>query len=188
LIGGSSRWHPWGVPAAVCDHGSPHLLQQLPRFNQELPNPPSLGDRIPREATVLPRVLVCPWRAGSRCAAVHAAALPAAHRRRAARAAATGSGATTRARQHRSGISDVIAHAFASCLASAESRPELAALAALTWKSSKTLLEFFQAQRQRNRVVDGSRHSKSSCMHLRCGHHGVSLRRQCRSRAIGLCR
>jgi hypothetical protein len=43
------------------------------------------------------------------------------------RAAATSLrlGATTRARQHRTGISGVIAHACASRLASAESRPRL---------------------------------------------------------------
>src|SRR5439155_17364409 len=39
------------------------------------------------------------------------AALFAVYRRRAARAAATGFGGTTRARQHRAGIFDVIAHA-----------------------------------------------------------------------------
>src|ERR1700722_17760509 len=102
-----------------------HLPQQLPRLSQQRPYLPSLGDRIPGEQAVLARVLVCPWRAGSRCAAVHAAALSAAHRRRTARAAATGFGATTRARQHRAGISDVIAHACSFRLASAASRPRL---------------------------------------------------------------
>src|SRR5262249_41153654 len=99
-----------------------HLLKQLPRFPQQRLNLLSLGDRIPREQTVLARVLVCPWRAGSRCAAVHAATLLAVHRRRAARVAAAGLGATTRARQHRAGISDMIAHACASRLASTQSR------------------------------------------------------------------
>ena len=55
-------------------------------------------------------------------AAVHAAAFPAVHRRRAARVVGTGSGATTPARQHRAGIAGVIAHACASRLALAESR------------------------------------------------------------------
>src|SRR5882724_1515457 len=53
---------------------------------------------------------------------MHAAALFAVRSRRAARAAGTGFGATTWARQHRAGFSDVIAHACASRLASAESR------------------------------------------------------------------
>src|SRR5262249_40367792 len=102
-----------------------HLFQQLPRFTQQRPYLPSLGDRIPREQAVLARLLVCRWRAGSLCAAMHAAAILAVHRRRAARIAGTGLGATTRARQHRAGISDVIAHACASRLASAESCPRL---------------------------------------------------------------
>src|SRR4029453_1485202 len=72
---------------------------------------------------------VCLGRPGSPCAAVHAAALPAVHRRRAARFAGAGFGAATRARQHRAGISDVIAHACAARLASAESRRRLEPLA-----------------------------------------------------------
>lgn len=114
-----------------------HLFQQLPRFPQQRLNPPSLGDRIPREQPVLARVLVCPWRAGSRCAAVHAAALLAVHRRRAARVAATGSGATTRARQHRAGISDVSAHAWASRLDQAESRLRLERAAFVTFRAAE---------------------------------------------------
>ena len=70
-----------GRPVAPCESQSFHLLQQLPRFTQQRLNLPSLGDRIPGEQAVLARVLVCPWRAGSRCAAVHAASLPAAHGR-----------------------------------------------------------------------------------------------------------
>src|SRR5205814_5488793 len=81
--------------------------------------------RVLFRSAVLARVPVCLGRAGSRCAAVHAAALVAVHRRRAARAAGTGLGATTRARQHRFGNSDVIAHASAARLASAESRLRL---------------------------------------------------------------
>src|SRR6185295_19609534 len=99
-----------------------HLFQQLPCFTQQRPNLPSFGDRISGEQAVLARVPVCPWRAGSLCAAVHAAALLAVHGRRAARAAGAGFGATARARQHRPGISDAIAHAFASLLASAAFR------------------------------------------------------------------
>jgi hypothetical protein len=93
-------------------------------------------------------------RAGARCAAVHAAAPFALHRRRAARAAATGFGATARARQHRADTSDVIAHACASCLASAGSRrrPEPAALAAPIWRSSKTRLVSLGTPHQRNRL------------------------------------
>src|SRR5258705_12474699 len=53
---------------------------------------------------------------------MHAAALVAARRGRAARAAGTGFGATTWARLHRAGISDVIAHVCASRLASAGAR------------------------------------------------------------------
>src|SRR4029079_12831537 len=102
-----------------------HLLQQLPRFTQQRLNLPSLGDRTPGEAAVLARVLICPRRAGPLCAAMHAAALSAVHRRRAARAIGTGFGATTRARQQRAGISDVIAHACACRLASAASRRRL---------------------------------------------------------------
>jgi hypothetical protein len=56
---------------------------------------------------------------------MHAAAPFATHRRRAARAAGTGFGATTSARQHRAGIAGVIAQACASRLASAESRLRL---------------------------------------------------------------
>jgi hypothetical protein len=102
-----------------------HLFQQLPRFTQQRLNLPSLGDCIPGEQAVPARVLVRLGRAGSLCAAVHAAALLAVHCRRAAGAARTGFGATTRARQHRTGISGVIAHACASRLASVESRPRL---------------------------------------------------------------
>ena len=69
------------------------------------------------------RVLVCLWRAGSLCAAVHAAALPAVHRWRAARVAGTCFGTTTRAYQHRAGVAGVIAHG--SRLLSAEARRRL---------------------------------------------------------------
>src|SRR6202043_3107918 len=111
---------------AACKAPSLHPLQQLPRFTQQRPNLPSLGDCVPGEQTVLARVLVCPWRSGSLSTAVHAAALFATHRRRAACAAETGLGATTGARQHRAGISDVSAHGCASRLASAESGLRLA--------------------------------------------------------------
>lgn len=128
----------------LCEIRSLHLFQQLPRFTQQHLNLPSLSDRVPAEHPMLASVPVCLRRAGSLCAAVHAAALLPVHRRRAARAAGARLGATTRARQHRAGVSDVIAHACASRLASAESRrhPEPAALAALIWKSSKVLSEF----------------------------------------------
>src|SRR2546429_8497257 len=120
---------PWCLAAnawrPLCESQSLHLFQQLPRFTQQRLNLPSLGERIPGEQAVLARVLVCPWRAGSLRTAVHAAALLAVHRRRAARAAGTGFGATTRARQHRAGVSDEIAHACASRLASAEPRLRL---------------------------------------------------------------
>jgi probable addiction module antidote protein len=105
-----------------CDNQSLHLFQQLPRFPQQHLNLPSLGECTPGEQAVLARVPVCCWRAGSRCATVHAAARFAAHRRRAARAAAAGFGATTWACQHRAGIAGVIAHACAYRSASAESR------------------------------------------------------------------
>src|SRR5882724_4603306 len=95
-----------------------HLLQQLPRFAQQRLNPPLPGDRVPGEQAVLARVLVSPWRAGFRRTAVHAAAPFAAHRRRAARAAGADFCAATRARQHRTGMAGVIAHARASRLAS----------------------------------------------------------------------
>ncbi len=104
-------------------------FQQTPRLTQQIPNPPSLGNRIPGEHTVLACVLVCLWRAGLRIAAMHAAALPAAHRRRTARAAGAGFGAAPSARLHRVGISDVLAHACASRLASAASCLRLARLA-----------------------------------------------------------
>ena len=81
-----------------------HRLQKLPRFAQQGLNLPSFGDRFPGEQAVLAGVLVCPWRAGSRRTAVHAAALFAAHRRRAARSAGADFCPATRARQHRSGI------------------------------------------------------------------------------------
>jgi hypothetical protein len=74
----------WGIPSVmivVRDDKSLHLLQHLPCFAQHLPNPPPLLDGIPGESPVLARVPVGPWRAGSQCAAVHAAALLAAHRR-----------------------------------------------------------------------------------------------------------
>src|SRR5262245_55536295 len=67
-----------------------HLIQQLPRFTQQHPNLPSPGDCILGEQAVLARVLVCPRRAGSLGAAVHAAAFVAVHRRRAARATGAG--------------------------------------------------------------------------------------------------
>src|SRR6266852_4730292 len=100
---------------------SSHRLEQLPRFAQQGPNPPSLGGRVLGEQAVLARVLVSPWRAASWRAAVHAAALFAAHRRRAARAAGTDFCPATRARQHRTGIAGVIAHACVCRLASAGS-------------------------------------------------------------------
>ncbi len=65
-----------------------HLSEQLPRVAQHRLNLLSLGDCVLREAAVRARVLVSPWRAGFRRTAVHAAAPSAAHRRRAARAAA----------------------------------------------------------------------------------------------------
>ncbi len=107
--------------ANLCEKQSLHLLQQLPRFTQQGLNPLSLGDRVAGEQAVLARVLVSPWRAASRRAAVHAAALFAAHRRRAARAAGTDFCPATRARQHRTGIAGVIAHACVCRLASAGS-------------------------------------------------------------------
>jgi hypothetical protein len=112
-----------------------HRLQKLPRFAQQGLNPPSFGYRFPGEQAVLAGVLVCPWRAGSRRAAVHAAALFAAHRRRAAQAAGAGPGAATRAGQHRAGIAGVTSHAQASRLASTGScsrseRPGMATLRA----------------------------------------------------------
>ena len=105
-----------------CETRSLHLFQHPPRFTHQRLNLPSLGNRIPAEPAMLSRALICLWRAGSRCTTVHAAALPAVYRRRAARAAGTGFGATTSARQHRAGIADVITQACASRLASAESR------------------------------------------------------------------
>src|SRR3954451_21775073 len=113
------------MPAALCGSQSLHLTQQLPRVTQHRPNLPSLGDRLPGEQAVLARVLVCLWRAGSLRASVHAAAPLAVYRRRAARTAGSGFGATTSARQHRAGVADVIAHVCASRLASAESRLRL---------------------------------------------------------------
>src|SRR5467141_4857946 len=95
-----------------------HRLQKLPRFSQQGLNLLALGDCFPGEQAVLAGVLVCPWRAGSRRTAVHAAALFAAHRRRAAQAAGTDFCAATRAGQHRAGIAGVTSHAFASGLAS----------------------------------------------------------------------
>ena len=91
-----------------------HRLQKLPCFAQQRLNAPSPGDRVLSEQAVPARVLVCPWRAGSRRTAVHAAALSAAHRRRAARSAEADFCAATRARQHRTGIAGSIAHACAS--------------------------------------------------------------------------
>ena len=129
LVSGRSGWidSPASLLLAIClPARSLHLLQQLPGFPQQRLNPPSLGDRIRGEQAVLARVPVCLWRAGSRCAAMHAAALFALHRRRAARAAGTGPGAATWARQHRAGISDAVAHAWASRLDQAESRLRLA--------------------------------------------------------------
>ena len=95
-----------------------HRLQKLPRFAQQSLNLPSFGDRVPGEQAVLAGVLVCPWRAGSRRTAVHAAALFAAHRRRAAQAAGTDFCAAPRARPHRAGSAGVTSHAQASRLAS----------------------------------------------------------------------
>src|SRR5882757_4274425 len=94
------------------------LLQQLPRFTQQGPNLPSLGDCVLCEQAVLARVLVSLGRAGFQRAAVHAAASLAAHHRRAARSAGSDPGAATRARQHRAGIAGVVAHACARRLAS----------------------------------------------------------------------
>jgi len=52
-------------------NGSFHRLQKLPRFTQQGLNLLSFGYRFPGEQAVLARVLVCPWRAGSRRTAVH---------------------------------------------------------------------------------------------------------------------
>jgi hypothetical protein len=101
------------VSANLCENKSFHRLQKLPRFAQQGLNPPSLDDRAPGEQPVLARVLVSLWRAASWSAAVHAAALFAAHDRRAARAAGTDFCPATRARQHRAGIAGVVAHACA---------------------------------------------------------------------------
>src|SRR5450755_3081264 len=110
-----------------------HLLQELPRFAHQGLNLPSLGDRVPGEQAVLARVLVAPWRAGSRRTAVHAAALSAAHRRRAAQAAGTDFGAAMGAGQHRGGIAGVTSHAQACRLASTPScsRSERSGIGAL---------------------------------------------------------
>jgi hypothetical protein len=96
-------------------------LQQLPRFTQQGLNSLALGDCDLCKQAVLARVPVSPWRTGSWRTAVHAAAPFAAHGRRAARSAGTDFGAAPRARQHRAGIAGVIAHAFASRFAAAES-------------------------------------------------------------------
>ncbi len=95
-----------------------HRLEQLPRFAQQRLNLLALRDRVPSEQAMLARVLVSPWRAGFRRTAVHAAALLAAHCRRAARSAAADSCAATRARQHRTGIAGVIAQGRAPRFAS----------------------------------------------------------------------
>src|SRR5437660_7734925 len=105
---------PFIVAPSFCENKSFQLLQQLPRFAQQGRNLPSLGGRFPGEQTVLARVLVSPWRAGFRRTAMHAAALFATHRRRAARSTGADPGAATRARQHRAGIAGVVAHACAS--------------------------------------------------------------------------
>src|SRR5260221_4743104 len=83
-------------------------------------NPLSMDDRVRGDPAVLARIPVSPGRAGPRRTAMHAAALFAAHRRRAARAAGTDFCAATRARQHRAGIAGVVAHACASGFASTE--------------------------------------------------------------------
>ena len=99
---------------------SVQLLQQLPCVSQQGLNSLSLGDRVSGEQAVPARVLVCPWCAGSRRTAVHAAVPFAAHRRRAARSAAADPGAAARARQHRTDIAGAISHACAPRLASRE--------------------------------------------------------------------
>src|SRR5258707_2973622 len=73
-----------GYDVRPCQNRSFHLLQQLPRVTQQGLNLPALGDRVLGEQAVLARVLVSPWRAGTRRTAVHAAAPFAARRRRAA--------------------------------------------------------------------------------------------------------
>ncbi|MGX1346856.1 hypothetical protein AB7M49_000432 [Bradyrhizobium elkanii] len=109
---------------------SPPASSALPRT---APHLPSLFDRISGEEAVLARVPGRPWRPDPLVPPVHAAARLAVHRRRTARTAAAGLCAATRARQHRTGGSDLIAHACASCLASAAScrRPAPAALGAV---------------------------------------------------------
>src|SRR3984957_394354 len=134
-----------------------HLLKQLPRFTQQRLNSPSLGDRIPGEPAVLARVSVCLWRGGSRGAAVHAAALPAVHRRRAARAAATGLGATAWARQHRAGILDVIAHAWAarSALSGIAPSPGACGLRRMLRRGACVLVRYDHARMLRDVADDG---------------------------------
>src|SRR6266702_6850602 len=125
-----------------------HRPQQPPCLTQQGLDLLSLGDRIPGEQAVLARVAVAPWRSGARRTAVHAAALFAAHRRRAARAAGTDFCAAAGAGQHRGYQADVIAHACASRLActGAGSRsersdigPRRAAVAAAAGRLSETI-------------------------------------------------
>ena len=109
-----------------CESRSLYPFQHPPRLTQQRSNLPSLGDRLPGEQPMLARVPVCSRRAGALRAAVHAAALFAVHRRRAARIARTVFGAAPQARLHRTRISDVIAHASAAGPSSAELRLRLA--------------------------------------------------------------
>jgi hypothetical protein len=110
------RRERWGRPVAwpFSENTSFHLLQQPPRFIQQCPDLLAFGDGVAGEQAVPARVLVSAWRAGSGCAAVHAAAPFAAYRRRAARSAGAGLCPATRARQHRTGIAGVIAQVSAA--------------------------------------------------------------------------
>ena len=78
------------------------ILQAKPEFA-------SLFNRVLREKAVLERILILFRCAGTRRAAMHPAALFGGHRRRSAKAAGTGLGSASRARQHRPGVAEMIA-------------------------------------------------------------------------------
>ena len=88
------------------------VLNQHARLPHQRPQLPAFLDGFARIEAVLQRVLIAARSARSRRAPVHAATLFSAHRRRLARPARTRFGPTTQTRQHRAGITRVIAGHF----------------------------------------------------------------------------
>jgi len=101
------------------------ILQKLPRVAQQFPNPPSLFTGFPCIEPVFECVLITFRCTRAGCATVHAAASLARNRWRPASKARPRLRTTTRARQHRAGVTDVLCHcALLPCARAAPRRAQ----------------------------------------------------------------